>query len=386
MGRKLSALKFVRNNKKQAGVMIIALSLTFMTMYIMNFLFLTTQESFKEVFLEQPKKVVYMEISSESLGVDADSCQSEEELWEKADLARTDLMNRLKNQDGINDVFFAQCLYVSYQGIVGEMNYDMPLIEPEEIPAYLKHMDAKLIDGRLPENDGEILVDKKIYNNQNLEIGGSFDEGRYGKQFKVVGILDSDNITCVGTPQGLSNCGWYMVVLTDEDDIDMVKTLEKVGVTTTSYDSVYDVKYWKKIYKSQVTDILDGALLGILIVVMVFLAISIIVAYVSFMRNRVNEYCLYSSIGFSRGDIYGMMMREIGIIFGSSIVVGALLTIVLMLLLGHFVLDGLGLVYRYFYPEHILRIFAAFMAIVGLLQLPIIYTIHNIKTIDKVEE
>lgn len=42
MKNKLSALKFVRNNKKQSGVMIIALALTFMTMYIMNFLFLTT--------------------------------------------------------------------------------------------------------------------------------------------------------------------------------------------------------------------------------------------------------------------------------------------------------------------------------------------------------
>lgn len=386
MGRKLSALKFVRNNKKQAGVMIIALSLTFMTMYIMNFLFLTTEESYRGVFLEQPKKVVGMQISSESLGVDADSCESEVEFEEKCTVARNNMMNELKKQKGIKDVFYSEVLYVPYQGIIGQMNYDMPLIEAEQIPDYIKHMDAKLIDGRLPEKSGEILVDKKVLKNQNMEIGGFFYEERYGKVFKVVGVLDSNNMTCVGTSQGGLNCGWYVIALTDEDNLDMVKTLEKIGIKKTEYDTVNDVKYWKSMYKSQVTDLIEGALFVILLVVMIFLAISIIVAYVSFMRSRVNEYCLYSSIGFSRGDIYGMMMREIGIIFGSSIILGAILAIVLMLLLGHFVLDGLGLVYRYFYLEHVLRIFAAFMAIVGLLQLPIIYTIHNIKTIDKVEE
>ena len=47
MKSKLSALKFVRNNKKQVWVMLVALSLTFMTMYLINFLLLTTQESFR---------------------------------------------------------------------------------------------------------------------------------------------------------------------------------------------------------------------------------------------------------------------------------------------------------------------------------------------------
>ena len=116
------------------------------------------------------------------------------------------------------------------------------------------------------------------------------------------------------------------------------------------------------------------------------LTISILVAYVSFMRNRVNEYCLYTSIGFARKDIYGMMMRELSLIFGFSILIGAAVTIVIMLLLGHFVLDNLGLIYKYFYPEHLLRILAAFLVTVGILQIPIIVTINNIKTIDRIEE
>lgn len=386
MKNKLSALKFVRNNKKQSGVMIIALALTFMTMYIMNFLFLTTQESFKALFIEQPKKVAFVDLCIDTMGVDSINCKTEEELYDNLEARREDIMSQLESQEGISEVIYTQCLYAHYQGIIGEIGYDFPLLEAEQIPSYIEHMDAKLIEGRMPENSGEILVDSKVLNNQHMSLNGYFNESSYGKVFKVVGVLESDNLTCVGTPQGYTNSGWYMVVQCENKNADMNKALKNIGISTTEYDTIWDKANWKEMYKEMVTDQLDAALIGILIVVMIFLAISIIVAYVSFMRNRVNEYCLYTSIGFARSDVYGMMMREIAIIFGGSLILGAIITIIIMLLMGNLVLDNLGLVYRYLYPQHLLRILAAFMAIVGLLQLPIIFTINNIKTIDLIED
>lgn len=386
MKSRLSALKFVRNNKKQVWVMIVALSMTFMTMYVINFLFLTTKESFKALFLEQPKKVAYVELSLETMGVDAASYSSEEELYQGIDEARNSIMDKLKAHEGISDVIYTQCLYANYQGIVGGVGYDFPLLEESRIPDFLEHMGALLTEGRMPEGPGEILVDKKVLQNKKMKIGGYFNESSYGKVFKVVGALDSDVLTCVGTPRGYTNSGWYMVILCNEKNADMSAVLKDVGIETTEYDTIYDSVDWAKMYKELVTDQIDAALLAILIVVIIFLAISILVAYVSFMRSRVNEYCLYTSIGFARKDIYGMMMKEIGIIFGLSIVIGAAVTIVIMVLLGHFMLDSLGLVYHYFYPEHLLRILTAFLAIVGFLQIPVIVTINNIKTIDMIEE
>lgn len=386
MKSRLSALKFVRNNKKQVWVMIVALSMTFMTMYVINFLFLTTKESFKALFLEQPKKVAYVELSPETMGVDSASYSSEEELYQGIDEARNSIMDKLKAHEGISDVIYTQCLYANYQGIVGGVGYDFPLLEENQIPDFLEHMGALLTEGRMPEGPGEILVDKKVLQNKKMEIGGYFNESSYGKVFKVVGVLDSDVLTCVGTPRGYTNSGWYMVILCNEENADMSAVLKDVGIETTEYDTIYDSVDWADMYKELVTDQVDAALLAILIVVIIFLAISILVAYVSFMRSRVNEYCLYTSIGFARKDIYGMMMKEIGIIFGLSIVIGAAVTIVIMILLGHFMLDSLGLVYHYFYPEHLLRILTAFLAIVGFLQIPVIVTINNIKTIDMIEE
>lgn len=386
MKNKLSALKYVRNNKKQVWVMIVALSLTFMTMYIINFVFMTTKESFHALVIEQPKKVACIDLSLDTMGVDQTLYASNQELNQKIDAARNEIMDKLTAHEGIYDVIYIQCLFAEYQGIVGNVGYDFPLLTKEQIPDYLNHMGAKLIEGRMPENSGEILVDEKVLKNKKMKIGGYFNESAYGKNFKVTGILESDCLTCVGTPQGYTNSGWFMVVLCDEENSNMTKVLQDIGIYPTDYDTVYDSADWADMYQELVVEQLDAAMLAILLVVMVFLTISILVAYVSFMRNRVNEYCLYTSIGFARKDIYGMMMREISLIFGFSILIGAAATIVIMLLLGHFVLDNLGLIYKYFYPEHLLRILAAFLVTVGILQIPIIVTINNIKTIDRIEE
>lgn len=386
MKSKLSALKFVRNNKKQVWVMMIALALTFMTMYIMNFLFLTTEESFQALFLEQPKRVAYLALSPDTMGVEQEAYATDEEYNLAIDNAREKVIADIKAHEGISDAVFTQTASAQYQGIIGQVGYDFPLLSKEQIPQYMEHMGATLIEGRLPENDGEILVDQKVLKNRKMKIGGYFNEQGFGQTFKVVGVLESDYMTCVGTPMGYTNSGWYIVVLCDEANSDMAKVLKDIGITPTEYDTIFDSVDWTQMYQEMVTEQLDAALLAILIVVIIFLAISILVAYISFMRSRVNEYCLYTSIGFGRKDVYGMMMREIVIIFGISIILGAALTIVIMIYLGKFVLEPLGLIYKYFYPEHLLRIVAAFVAIIGLLQIPISVTVNNIKTIDRIEE
>lgn len=386
MKGKLSALKFVRNNKKQVWVMIAALSLTFMTMYVINFLFLSTRESFQVLFLRQPGRVAYLSLTAETMGVNGEDYASDEEYYGAIDRARAALTDRVREQEGVSGAVFTQTLYANYQGIVGGVGWDFPLLSKEQIPKFMEHMGAKLIAGRMPERDGEILVDQKVLKNQRLEIGGYFNESSYGKVFRVVGVLESDYMTCVGTPQGYTNSGWYFVVLCDEAHSDMTELLGNIGITPTENDRIIDSAEWKEMYEEVVTAQLDAALLGILIVVIVFLAISILTAYVSFMRSRVNEYCLYASIGFGRNDVYGMMMREISIIFGAGILLGAAVTFVILFLFGRLLLEPMGLLYQYFYPLHCLRILAAFAAIVGILQIPVTVVVHKIKTIDMIEE
>lgn len=386
MKSQLSALKFVRNNKKQVWVMIVALSLTFMTMYIINFLFMTTQESFNALFLEQPKRMAYLALTPDTMGVNREDYDLDDEYNLAIDKARDNIIADIKKHEGISGAVFTQTAYANYQGMVSGVGYEFPLLSKEQIPWFVNHMGAELIEGKMPEGDGEILVDEKVLKNKKMELGGYFNESAFGHTFRVVGVLSSDYMTCVGTPMGYTNSGWYIVVLCDEANSDMTKVLGDIGITPTEYDTIFDSAEWAKMYKELVTDQLDAALLAILIVVIIFLAISILVAYVSFMRSRVNEYCLYTSIGFGRKDVYGMAMREILLIFGISIILGLAVTAIIMIVFGNFILEPMGLIYKYFYPEHLLRMLAAFAAIVGFLQIPISVTINSIKTIDLIEE
>lgn len=386
MKSNLSALKFVRNNRRQVWVMIVALSLTFMTMYIINFLFLTTTESFKVCFLEQPKRVAYIALTPAAMGVKGEDYASDDEYNLAINKARDKITDEIRKHEGISDAVFTQTLYANYRGIVGSVGYHFPLLSKEQIPKFLNHMGAELIEGRMPEGDGEILVDEKVLNNTKMEIGGYFNESAFGQTFKVVGVLESDYLVCVGTPMGYTNAGWYTVVLCDEANSDMTKLLGDIGITPTENDRVYDSASEAEEYRELVTEQLDAALLVILMVVILFLAISILAAYVSFMRSRVNEYCLYASIGFGRNEVYGMIMREILLIFGISILLGLAVTVVMMIGFGSLLLKPMGLVYKYFYPKHLFRILAAFAAIVGVLQIPICVTINKIRTIDMIDE
>ncbi len=106
MKSKLSALKYVRNNKKQVWVMIVALSLTFMTMYIINFVFMTTKESFYVLFIEQPKKGACIDLSLDTMGVDQTLYASNQELNQKIDAARNEIMDKLTAHEGIYDASY----------------------------------------------------------------------------------------------------------------------------------------------------------------------------------------------------------------------------------------------------------------------------------------
>ena len=386
MKGKLSALKFVRNNKKQVWVMIVALSLTFMTMYIINFLFLATKESFNTLFLEQPKRMACLMLTPGTMGVEKEDFASEEGYNQAIEKARANVIAGIKGHEGIRDAANVQMLSVNYQGIAGSVGCMFPLFSKEQIPQYIQHMGAKLIEGKMPQGPGEILVHEKILKNGKMKVGGYFEESTYGQTFRVAGVLESDYMVCVGTPRGYTNSGWYIVVLCNAENSNMVKVLHDIGITPTEYDAVYDTEKWADTYRELVAGQLDAVVLGILVVVIIFLAISILVAYISFMRSRVYEYCLYASIGFGRREIYGMIMREIFLIFGISILLGAAVTVFIMALLGKSVLEPMGLLYKYFYPKHLLRILTAFAAIIGILQIPVSVTVNSIKTIDRIEE
>ncbi len=363
----LSAWKYIKNNKKAAGTVMMAVALVFTGIYVIYVLLMTSVESFGPVVHRMPSKLAFV-----YLGGDPEF--------------QAGLIDDLKTCPGVRDAYFTQVIMATYRAVVGQLNYEVPLMDTDKIPVFLDHMDAELIDGRLPEGDGEMLVDSVIMRNMNLQTGGWFMEGDYGKTFRIVGVIESPYMVSAGTPMGFTNTGWYTVIEKDESLWDFTGLLESLGYEIKGNDTVIDGPAYEEFYEDSVVDVIDNVLDVIFLLVMIFLAVTVIIAYVSFMRSRVSEYCLYASIGYSAFSIYGMLMREMIIIFAAGSVIGTVMGLIGSAVFKEFLIVPMGLICRVFYPAQIVRILAVYILIIGILQIPALIGINSIKTIDAIED
>ena len=386
MKTKLSAWNYMKNNKKTAGVLIVALSISFMAIYVVYILLATAMESFKPIMIELPKRVSYISLTAETMGVNMDEYETEEEYSMAVTERRDEIIEELKKNPGVEDACYTQVINNLYSSVMGQWSYEVPLLEKEDIPSYLKHVGAELIEGKLPEAEGEVLVDKKIMKNKDLRIGDWFMKGWYGETFKVCGVTESEGMACVGTPMCYTNNGWYIMILNDENTSDAEKLLAEQGIKVSDKDEIYDAVTSAEQYRTEVKEPVETVINSIFAIVLIFLAISVLVAYISFMRNRVNEYCLYASIGYGRSDIYGMMIREMLLIFGIGIAAGVLLSILLAVAINKTLIDPKGLVGHILYGDRLYGITATYVIIMGILQLPVLLNIYDIKTIDAIED
>ncbi len=386
MKTKLSAWNYIKNNKKTVGGLIVALSISFMAMYVVYVLLATSIESYKTIMFELPKRQSFVSLTPEAMGVKKEEYETTEEYSEAISSRRNEIIEELKKQPGIDDACYTQIIDCVYTAVMGQWSYEVPLLEKEDIPSYLKHVGAELVEGRMPEGDGEVLVDKTMMKNQGLSVGSWFMQNWYGENFKVCGVIESEGMACVGTPMGYTNGGWYILILNDEKTCDAEKLLSEIGIKISDQDEIIDAVNSAEQYDSEIKGPIETVINAIFAIVIIFLAISVMVAYLSFMRNRVNEYCLYASIGYSRNDIYGMIIREMLLIFGIGIFIGFLTAIVIAVVINKTLIDPKGLVGHVLYGNRLYGIVSTYIFIMGVLQLPVLLNINDIKTIDAIED
>ena len=392
MNSKLSAWKYVKNNKKTVAVLVSSLALACVAMYAVFVLLITTSESFKTIMFEMPKRISYINLGPEAYGLKRSDYEDEEGIpdreayLEAYDKKQEELIEALRAHSGIEDAFYNQVIANHYQAVMGEFSYELPLMEAERIQGFLDHMDAKLTAGSMPKEAGEILVDETIMKNNGLKIGDWYLKDWVGETFKVSGTITSDYMVSAGIPNGGSNKGWYIVVYNDENTTDLCGILKDMGITPQDGDEVLDAAEYARTYHEDVGDTIDMVITTIFAIVMSFMAILVLVAYISFMRNRVNEYCLYASIGYGRSEIYRMILKEMLILFGLGSAVGLLLSLGCGAVLNAFIIEPKGLAGHVVYPEQISRILATYLFIMGVLQIPVLVSLKTIRTIDAIEE
>ena len=172
----------------------------------------------------------------------------------------------------------------------------------------------------------------------------------------------------------------------DEANADLTAFFTEMGVELSAGDIVYDLPAHREHFREDCDELIADIVNTISAVVMFFVAVTMLIAYVSFLRNRVNEYCLYASIGYRRWEVYGMMMREMTIIFGIGFLLGTVMALPTALIVKTAILDPAGIVSVAWYPVMIAKLGAIMLLILGLLQIPVLVSIRKIKTIDEIED
>lgn len=383
MPQRLSARKYIFNNKRRVSVLLFSMALCCVLFYVTNFLLSISVETFGQILVKQTKKAQYIQLGSEDLGIDAKNLEYEEWLVEyRAENEK--FAEKLKNVEGIENAYFSTIRYVDVLAVVGQFSVEVPMLNRGDVAEYMKHMGAELIDGRLPENDDEVILDEKIMKNHSYKIGDKL-EGY--NNITIVGVVRSDYYFAAGVNESVMDNSARIMALTDGSVEDLVSAVNSLGYNLDRKNvTVYDYAYGRENLQTDVVDAISGAANVTYPVIVVILCISMIVVYVMYLRDRYNEWCLYCSIGFSRKEIYFAVMRELIITFGAAAVLGAALSAILIVVLDNTMVESLGLICRYWYPNTAIEIVCVFLVILAALQIPIRYALHKIRTIDAIDD
>ncbi|MDE7061591.1 MAG: hypothetical protein K2O71_08365, partial [Lachnospiraceae bacterium] len=118
----------------------------------------------------------------------------------------------------------------------------------------------------------------------------------------------------------------------------------------------------------------------------ILLLIYLPVVYTTYLRDRHNEWCLYCSIGYSRGNIYLAVMRELIFTFGAAVLLGGIISLLAAVLLKRLIMVPQGLQCKIFHPETLAEILCTYVFLIGILQIPVRYALRRIRTIDAIED
>lgn len=385
MPQKLSAMKYLKNNKKRTAVLIVSLGLCFVLTYLTQFLLSSTEETFHSILLENTRKIQYIHLAGSSLGLDVNNL-SLEEILPLYDQKMQELAVRMETHEGIRKVYYAEVLWTMIAPPIGNMTNEIPLVEADEIPGILEHFGAELKEGRLPQNPGEMVLDEATMKNNEYTLDGYFEENSYGKEFKIVGVLDCDSYFGCGIPSEEITGSTMLVVLSEGID-DMSAELEKEGIVVRdTYDSVVDYAKNRQFFQEEVLDTIGNSTSIIYIGIMVLLSISLIIVYTMYLRDRHDEWCLYCSIGYSRRTIYVSILRELLFTFVAALLLGGVVIAASELLLDAVLIQPQGLKCRYFHLQTIGEILCSYVLIFGILQIPVRYALYRIRTIDSIDD
>ena len=380
MGQKLSAMTYIKNNKRKVSVLVISMAMCLALFYLTQFLLTVSVETFRVFLVEQAKTVQYFRLPASAFDVDF-SQMSEEEAYEKLALGHEELVARLEEVEGVKKAYYTDIGRATVSAVIGQYQVTFPFLPESEIDEYMEHCGVELIEGTLPKEENDIILSENILKNISLKLGDEISG------MKIVGVTDDNYYFGCGVREQATLGNQWICVLMDGSIEDLSAVVRQLGYEYDEKDAYFDdVKNGEHNLKMDVVDAIEFSMNLIYIGIVCVVSILVLIVYVSYMRDRRNEWCLYSSIGFSRKEIYAAIMRELLFTFVVALAGAVVISVVGMLALDALMIDAQGLKCRYWHADTVLECMTVLVVVMGLLQIPIRYALYKIRTIDAMDD
>ena len=386
MSQKISAFYYIKNNKRRVSVLVTSLAMFSIVTYVSMFLLSATSETFEDILTETSRHIQYIQLDGDDLEYNySDKQASPEDIYNEAVNKKYDeIRNSLINSKGIEDAFVVQTEYSYVASLVGNYYVEIPMLNKTDMEKVLKHMGAVLDSGRLPEKAGEVVLDSMLIKNYGYKLGDGLSQNN---DIKIVGIINCGFYFGCGMADR-DNVVFYnpmICVLTDGTVKKKKNTIKKNGVFLENSKFV-DLKDGEIKLQDEITSAISSSTNIIFAGIIVIVATLVVIVSISYMRDRSSEWCLYASIGYSRKAVYFSIVRELLFTFVTAFLIAVVVVILLMKILDILLITELGLQCEYFLFDTLNQILCVYIALFGIMQIPVRIEIFKIKTIDAAED
>ena len=386
MSQKISAFYYIKNNKRRVSVLVTSLAMFSIVTYVSMFLLSATSETFEDILTATSRHIQYIQLDGDDLEYNySDKQASPEDIYNEAVNKKYDeIRNSLINSKGIEDAFVVQTEYSYVASLVGNYYVEIPMLNKTDMEKVLKHMGAVLDSGRLPEKAGEVVLDSMLIKNYGYKLGDGLSQNN---DIKIVGIINCGFYFGCGMADR-DNVVFYnpmICVLTDGTVRDLKNTIKKNGVFLENSKFV-DLKDGEIKLQDEITSAISSSTNIIFAGIIVIVATLVVIVSISYMRDRSSEWCLYASIGYSRKAVYFSIVRELLFTFVTAFLIAVVVVILLMKILDILLITELGLQCEYFLFDTLNQILCVYIALFGIMQIPVRIEIFKIKTIDAAED
>ena len=311
MKNSLNPIKYFKENKKKAFVVVITLFFAVFCISFITTIINSIFESAKKSNVAPLSRFTFVEPARGQTFLKIEAIQEVESLSTVEKLYKVHT-----NNTSITTVFG---------------NTSAPIVfsnNEEDLNELFERCNLHLVDGRMPKVDTyEVIMHSSMLKNKKLKVGDKFGDEIDSSEwvtgtYTIVGEFDGESIIGLGTKnfylqsledQGLDTTKNTMCALAfpKNNDIDAMNdelsSLDKKSVFITSKDSVI------KQLDEQLASI--NSILSIIIFVITFgMAICVGTLIYNFYTSRNSEFGILYAIGYSKKNVKGLIYKELLII------------------------------------------------------------------------